>query len=151
MNTARERRTSTQLQNGQVLVAGGNNASNFGQTSAEPYDPSTAKWTVTGSMNDARQSHPVTLLITGKVLVAGGDNFNTNLSSAELYDKRGRAPFHVVDNHLTIRIHSTSARSIKVEDNDSLCLDVLRQSEASVERGKLCRSVEKSHDPLARL
>jgi N-acetylneuraminic acid mutarotase len=86
MNTARAVHTATLLQNGQVLVAGGNNTSNFGQTSSELYDPSTGKWAVTGSMSAARQGHTATLLNTGKVLVAGGDNSKGNLSSAELYD-----------------------------------------------------------------
>ena len=77
------------LPDGKVLVAGG--VTSAGDTaSAEIYDPSTGKFTSTGSMSDARQfcgltNHPVTLH-DGKVLVTGGYNGQV-LATAELYDE----------------------------------------------------------------
>ena len=58
--------TATLLQNGQVLIAGGETAS------AELFNPSTGKFTATGSMTISRTGHTATLLPDGRVLIAGG-------------------------------------------------------------------------------
>jgi Kelch motif protein len=55
-------------------------------TSAELYDPTTGKWSGTGSMIGARFSHTATLLPNGRVLVAAGFNFVAAIATAELYD-----------------------------------------------------------------
>ncbi len=72
LNTARTDHTATLLPNGQVLVAGGLDASSTPLASAELYNPATGTWTATGSMSDARQGHTATLLPNGEVLVVGG-------------------------------------------------------------------------------
>ncbi len=82
MNTARMWHTATLLQNGKVLVAGGNNRIGT-LASAELYDPATGTWSTTGSPAIGRSDHTATLLPNGKVLVVGGATDNT---SAELYD-----------------------------------------------------------------
>lgn len=85
MKTARELFTATLLTNGEVLVAGGQN-SNFVYpyiSSAELYNPSTGKWTSTGSLNAGRYNHTATLLNNGEVLIAGG---GAHLASTELYN-----------------------------------------------------------------
>jgi len=80
------------LSSGKVLVAGGCtklNANGCGGVTAgaEIYDPSTGKWTATGSMKAARGNLTATLLPNGRVLVAGGINAANNpLGSAELYN-----------------------------------------------------------------
>jgi hypothetical protein len=79
MNVARESHTATLLSNGQVLVAGGTDAS------AELYHPATGNWTLTGSMNVPRSNHQAVLLQNGQVLVAGGFNAGP-VASAELYN-----------------------------------------------------------------
>lgn len=87
--------TATLLDDGRVLIAGGHRfISETGllyEGKAEIYDPSTATWTVTGSMSTGRVLHTATLLDNGQVLVAGGYNGgsrygNVVFSSAELYD-----------------------------------------------------------------
>jgi hypothetical protein len=86
--------TTTVLQNGQVLLAGGLVAPAVPGTftgSAELYNPATGAWAATGSMTTARSGHTATLLPSGQVLVAGGDGSCVNgscpmLSSAELYN-----------------------------------------------------------------
>jgi hypothetical protein len=93
MTTARMCQTATLLNNGQVLITGGENFTS-GHTllaSAELYDPTTGTFTATGSMSVPRVFQTATLLSNGKVLVAGGfDVLNTVInpvtSSAEIYD-----------------------------------------------------------------
>jgi Kelch motif len=70
--------TATLLQNGKVLVVGGD-ASGL----AELYDPTTGAWSFTDRLNRPRWFHTATLLPDGKVLVAGG---TTASESAEVYD-----------------------------------------------------------------
>ena len=72
LNTARYGHTATLLQNGQVLVAGGTDASGNRLASAELYNSATGHWTVVGNMTTARAQHTATLLPGGEVLVAGG-------------------------------------------------------------------------------
>src|SRR5262245_21919555 len=67
LSTARSGYTATLLQNGKVLVAGGQDSSGV-LASAELYDPIFGTWTVTGSLSTGRRFHTVTLLPNGKVL-----------------------------------------------------------------------------------
>jgi N-acetylneuraminic acid mutarotase len=84
--------TATLLENGNVLVAGGEESLTGGVTtnsSAELYDPSTGTWTATGSMSTPRTFHTATLLQNGQVLIAGGYDYSSQgtiiLASAELF------------------------------------------------------------------
>jgi hypothetical protein len=97
----RTEQTTTLLQDGEVLVAGGGD---YNQTqveaSAELYNPKTGKFTSTGAMTTAREYQTATLLKDGRVLIAGGANLTEvtdangtslatrYLDSAELYDPR---------------------------------------------------------------
>src|ERR1035437_10903407 len=89
--TARYTHSATLLSNGQVLVAGGI----FGidihgivtcDATAELYNPTTGRWTTTGSMNKSRCYHTATLLPDGTVLAAGGGTIVSPDNSAEIYD-----------------------------------------------------------------
>ncbi len=75
--------TATLLQDGRVLVAGGDTLG-----SAELYDPGTGTFAITGTMNVARQEgHAAARLADGRVLVSGGDTPTSRReASAELYD-----------------------------------------------------------------
>ena len=85
MTDDRKWHTATLLQNGKVLVVGGEDTI-YTHPTAELYDPVTGKWTKTGSMNYKRSSHTATLLPDGRVLVAGGQTADDTRASAELYD-----------------------------------------------------------------
>jgi hypothetical protein len=85
--------TATLLKDGRVLVAGGLGTGDGGPIGrlavAQIWDPSTGKFTATGSMNLPRYQHTATLLEDGRVLIVGGADMSDgydNLASAELYD-----------------------------------------------------------------
>ena len=94
MINPRYHQTATLLQNGKVLITGGD-SSNFECSdldtspqvaSAELYDPSSGSFTQTGSMSEARSGHTATLLPSGKVLIVGGNTVGSGSATAEVYD-----------------------------------------------------------------
>jgi len=91
MSTPRTRHIAVPLQDGRVLVAGGDDYYGNGTASAEIYDPSSGSWSTTSSMNYARFGHSAVRLQDGRVLVIGGVSSNVCTSppvsnSAEIYD-----------------------------------------------------------------
>ena len=80
MTVARAGQSAVLLQNGEVLVTGGDGST---PSTAERYNPATGTWTATGSMTTKR-SATLVLLPSGEVLAAGGDNNTPN--TAELYN-----------------------------------------------------------------
>jgi hypothetical protein len=87
LHTARSGQSATVLGNGTVLMAAGENDSSNGGylASAELYNPSTGKFSVTGNLNTSRFLHTAHLLADGKVLIVAG-NFHGSIASTELYD-----------------------------------------------------------------
>jgi hypothetical protein len=90
MSTTRTFFTATLLPSGEVLVAGGQaGAPHFTiLTSAELFNPSTGKFTLTGSLNTARCAQAALLLPSGEVLIASGFGSafpRGTTTSAELY------------------------------------------------------------------
>ena len=75
------------LADGRVLVVSGYPTMHaiYASGSAEIYDPSSGRWTMTGALAYPREAHSATLLNNHKVLVTGGVNGST-LASSELYD-----------------------------------------------------------------
>jgi hypothetical protein len=90
MNATRLNHTSTLLQDGRVLIAGGLLSNLQTSDTAELFDPSTGEFTSTGTMIRARREHTATLLPNGRVLLTGsnpGPDFP--VTSSEIYDPVG--------------------------------------------------------------
>jgi N-acetylneuraminic acid mutarotase len=91
MTTPRYSHSATLLSNGEVLVAGGILSLNESTglyvctATAEVYNPSTGKWTATGSLPETRCAHSAALLESGSVLSAGGGQANSPDTAAYLY------------------------------------------------------------------
>jgi len=87
--------TATLLQDGRVLIAGGQSENSAGLNlnsaglilTGELYDPELRKFVPTGSLKVGRTYHTATLLDNGRVLIAGGTG---TISPSELYDPKTR-------------------------------------------------------------
>jgi len=87
LNVARAFATTTLLNDGTVLVAGGQGTGGVALNTAELYDPATGKWTLLPwTLATARFTHRAILLSTGNVLVLGGQNAGGATATAEIYD-----------------------------------------------------------------
>jgi WD40 repeat protein len=98
------------LNNGQVLIAGGDSARNTPQPVAELYDPVAGTFTPKGDLTQGRFGHTATLLSDGRVLLVGGTSGNDQiLASAEIYDPQtGR--FTLTSDANMIRYKHTAVR-----------------------------------------
>lgn len=72
MSTGRFFHAAALLQDGRVLVAGGQTANNTLLSSVEIYNPVTDSWTPAHPMSAARRAAAAITLASGKVLVVGG-------------------------------------------------------------------------------
>jgi hypothetical protein len=97
MKIARENARAVRLQDGRVLIAGGDQGTcgacgRFRPlASAELYDPATGRFSQVGSMSVVRVWQTMTLLNDGRVLVTGGASTDgAPLTSSEIYDPASR-------------------------------------------------------------
>lgn len=87
LKVARKHHTATLLNNGEVLIAGGENNNGHALQSAELYDPGSGRFRMTGRMLSPHDSHAAALLGDGRVLIAGGFGGSVGVTNeAELYD-----------------------------------------------------------------
>jgi hypothetical protein len=85
-STARLLHTATLLDDGRVLIAGGQLES-AGLASAMIYDPVSNAWSATGSMTSARRYHSAARIAGGKVLAAYGWGASSGYAAgADLFD-----------------------------------------------------------------
>jgi hypothetical protein len=114
----RARHTSNRLNDGRIIVIGGENGPGFSTCnySAELFDPTTLQWMPSAGNNYfgmfyQRAGHTSTLLPNGKILVVGGTSNGLQAhNSAELYDPASDS-FIVVPGRLAIgrMFHAASA------------------------------------------
>lgn len=92
MSEGRAAQAATVLNDGRVLVTGGDGAdTELPVASAELYDPSTGTFSSVGDMTTERVGHISVLLANGLVLIAGGDDSNwAYQNTAELFDPVSR-------------------------------------------------------------
>jgi len=90
MEQARAFFTATLLRNGDVLVAGGYDATqpHIEFNSAEIYHPADGTWRPAAPMHDVRAAAVAVGLPAGRVMVIGGENLSGPLNTAEIYDPR---------------------------------------------------------------
>lgn len=70
LTNGRSAHTATLLNDGKVIVTGGQNIGDL--SSCEIYDPATNQWSSAGSLLHARSFHSAVLLSDGRVLASGG-------------------------------------------------------------------------------
>ena len=86
-NASRRFHTATRLQDGRVLLVGGEDANGRALASAELYDPASARFTPTaGTLTLARARHAAVLLRDGRVLLAGGRDGQTFHTTIEAFE-----------------------------------------------------------------
>lgn len=95
--------TATRLDDGRVLVAGGeqHDGPHLFRASAEVFDPVKGGWSATGAMHAERAGHVAALLGNGRVLVAGGHAVKDVIGGAEIYDPAAGAWVEVMPMHVS--------------------------------------------------
>lgn len=133
MGVGRADQTATLLDDGEVLIAGGDDLSGALAT-AELYDPKAGTFRPTGAMTTARARATATLLSDGRVLVIGGMGA-TDLGSAELYDP-GTGKFSPTGSMSTLRSAYTYTATL-LRDGDVLIAGGQGEGTASLATAEL--------------
>ena len=84
LNVARRGHTATLLEDGKILIVGGDNSGGV-VSQAELVDPSSQTSSLTAGSIVARTDHTANRLADGRVLVVGGRNQNGSLTSSEFF------------------------------------------------------------------
>ena len=90
MDRPRALHTATLLDDGRVVIVGGEQEGTMSQDSIEVFDPAQGTFSAAGAMTGPRQGHSATLLRDGRILLVGGyDGIHLRYpESAEIYDPK---------------------------------------------------------------
>ena len=113
MVSGREGHAASLLNDGTVLISGGDLPGAGSLNTAEVFNPTTSTFTAISSvMTNPRIYHDAVLLNGGKVLLSGGENdsggSSTALNTAELYDPIAQQFTAVAGNMTSVREHQTA-------------------------------------------
>ena len=113
MISGREGHAATLLNDGTVLITGGDLPGAGSLNTAEVFNPTTGTFTAISSvMTSARIYHDAILLNGGKVLLSGGEadsgGSSTALNTAELYDPIAQQFTAIAGNMTSVREHQTA-------------------------------------------
>jgi Galactose oxidase, central domain/Kelch motif len=108
LSTPRVGHTATLLDDGTVLVVGGNRIFSDPLASVEIFSPETGSWTTVASMTRPHDAHSATLLPDGRVLTVGGRSGDMPIAGAELYDPVGRSWIAAVEPPTARQVHSAT-------------------------------------------
>src|SRR5229473_1663240 len=81
MVEARAGAAAVLLNDGRVLITGGQGFSGTATQSAEIFDPASGAFSFFGTLSSARKSHAAALLNDGRVLTVGGSDANNVLAT----------------------------------------------------------------------
>ncbi len=112
MAVARMNHTATLLNDGRVLVVGGETPAGDSWTpvaTAELWDPRTLTFSPAGTLPEGRANHTATLLADGRVLIQGGTGAGSVLATAEIWDP-ATASFAPTASLTSRRFHAASTR-----------------------------------------
>lgn len=80
--------TATALENGDVLVIGGEPPNSVDTARAQRFEAAAQRWCLAGELVSSRKQHTATLLENGKVLVVGGVSAGISEPTCELWEPR---------------------------------------------------------------
>ena len=139
LNVARELATATTLQDGRVLITGGNGSSDYGVaralSSSEIYDPRSGTFSPAPSTSAIHPQHTATLLGDGTVLVVGGSPTAFSASAEIFNPSQGvwsyvGAPLSARNNHAAVALPDGDAFIIGGRTSD-ISADVVLFSAAT--------------------
>src|SRR5437016_6976934 len=85
MAQARTGASAALLQDGTILIAGGEGSGAPGNT-LEIFNPATGSFSLAGTLTSSRKNHAAVLLSDGRVMIVGGSDGNQILNSSEIVD-----------------------------------------------------------------
>src|SRR5437016_6956073 len=85
MAQARTGASAALLQDGRVLIAGGEGSGAPGNT-LEIFNPATGSFSLAGTLTSSRKNHAAVLLSDGRVMIVGGSDGKQILNSSEIVD-----------------------------------------------------------------
>ena len=156
--------TTTRLQSGQVLIAGGlywdcqDSPGNCGSgcitgtdygpflaPHAAMYDPSAGEFAATGSLNYPRDSPLAALLADGRVLICAGTNDQGKVAQAELFDPKS-GTFSVTG---SLPNNRSWEQAITLQNGEVLLLGGTVPYQQGVQNQQLSQSGADLYDPVA--